>query len=624
MKRIYALFLAAILLLLSFVSCSKERPGSSGGETNQTEENQQSAFSAEEVIDTINTFAKENGFGKCSDFEEETRENGGTLHTFIAFDGILNLSVTEFGGEVIQVGVGTDADALKSKNVDAEKALEYLIVPLTLCHKELSREEANSFHGSQRQTGTLASMSLYEYEKGDWSFINVISGPSFVLSAAKSVLPEKKDLSGHTLTVVTLPQAKQNAFSSEIFVPDSKGTAFEKAVYDRNKKMKETYGCSVAENALSQSDLQTALLANEYVGDFIYGNLRNLLSISEHLQGMENFYDIASFHMGKVWWDFSKTNEVNLGESDLFCVSKSLYSDVTSAKAILYNKDLAASVFPDADLYETVEEGEWTVDKMYEMMCLMPEDKIGYLSTNSDQKNHFMASGVSLHAENLDRSISLNTMPSAKAMEAVEALRPLLCSEKRYISSAPTKEFSEGNALFCSTNIMSALNQSYDFQIGVLPFPKLSESERRYYTPASEQHQFQAFAVPKSVESGTDWEKNGFESGAEQSAYLLEVFVAQSHFFLGEKMQEKLFETTFSDKEDRDLLKDILKSTTFDPILVYDFGHFSNVFSGLVTANADGTANDSEYDSFLSRYGGLTAIAKKEIEESCRKFETTF
>lgn len=618
MKRIVALFFVLLMVLPYLVSCGKSPPPATTWEDFSTKESiPKQSFSLQELIDKINSFAKTKGYPSCSDFTEKDNKSH-RQHTFSAFGGNIGVIVLEQDGQIVQITTTTTT----STNTPDADLLSLLAAPTALCTPDLNEQEHENFHATQSGDFGFGSSVIFEYREGDWKFVHLYNDTVRTLSATKNTPAANKKFNDQILTVCTVAQIKNNHFSSEIVVENPSDNAFDQAIYQRNQEIQKTYGCTVRENTLSLKDLRTALLANEYVGDFIYSAADRLISFTENLHDLSSLNGTESglyLSTGKNRYHFQQSLLLNFGAKRLFVSSTPFLSDALEGNVILFNRDLLSSVSPETDLYQQVESGNWTVDSMAQLMLKAGSGRTGYVSSAEANFNHHLAAGRILFPVGSDMTPSFSQIVPASTVEIMERLRPLLLSSQRTVSNSPAKDFAQGNALFCAADLNSALNQTYSFQVGALPFPKLQQSQIAYYNPI--QSTREVFAIPKSVENGNDWQKNGFDSGLAQSAYLLDLFCYETERFVGEKMQDQLFATVFSDEKDRDMIRLAQEAPIFDAVVLYDLGHCSKVFTELTPVGADGAPNLNQYDSLINHYGSLIAITKRETEDRCKDFK---
>ncbi len=155
------------------------------------------------------------------------------------------------------------------------------------------------------------------------------------------------------------------------------------------------------------------------------------------------------------------------------------------------------------DLYDLVREGKWTLDVMYEMMKAVAEpDETGAWSENATYGmagsinigNVFMNAGGYLPAERTSDggiAIALGKDANLAAFDRVYNLfsdSTTTMLVERYPQNGwdiVNTAFQEGHALFYSTNAssISIFKNAEDevVSFGVLPNPKFSESQDRYY-----------------------------------------------------------------------------------------------------------------------------------------------
>ena len=209
---------------------------------------------------------------------------------------------------------------------------------------------------------------------------------------------------------------------------------------------------------------------------------------------------IPYIDLDAAWWNQSAREAIEVRGRNYLMVGAANIEEVRVTYCVYFNKDLAeqySTVLPD--LYELVDNGEWTMDKFIEL------SRIGYVDLNGNQKadqyDQFgLAAQTSSYAvpflyscgelttardENGIPYISVNTEKVASIAEKTYELiygNPAVFPT--YDWSTHSDIFVEGRALFMYGTFTHALSHFREMQdrYGFLPYPKYDEFQKEYRT----------------------------------------------------------------------------------------------------------------------------------------------
>lgn len=320
-----------------------------------------------------------------------------------------------------------------------------------------------------------------------------------------SALPEKLDL-GTTLNIWC---RNDNGFDYEFAVEESNGDVMNDAVFARNRKVEERLGVNFEFKTVSFTntteipELKTSIMAGS--GDYDIAAVHcsqgaSLVTIGAY----RNFNDAKHLDTSKPWWNQTLVNELNVYDYlPMLCGDISL-SATMRTNVTFFNKKLYEQYY-DENIYDIVNEGKWTLDKLKEMT------KDVYSDTNGDGKMDqtdfyalgFMSAATPLDAfvAALDLSITTKNSDgipelsfySERTVNAFEKLTDIVMnspgtytnprSEAAGALAAFRQKFIDGGLIFNFTNILETeyLRDMKD-GYGILPLPKLDETQAGYYT----------------------------------------------------------------------------------------------------------------------------------------------
>ncbi len=227
-------------------------------------------------------------------------------------------------------------------------------------------------------------------------------------------------------------------------------------------------------------------------------------------------YDMNSIEgvdLTKSWWDQNATESLGINDVVFFTTGDITVSDNRSAFCIMFNKNLADEYGIESP-YELVENNEWTFEKFAELCKVVSEDlnqdgvydgndRYGLLVWDDSIIGAVHAAGQRLCTINDDGKIELTfyNETTLKALELYTALaydKEHSLTYQRYKLSA-VNLWPNDQGLF-STQLIDNMPKFREMEsdFGILPYPKLTESQDNYYTTIAP-YNSQFICVPSIV-----------------------------------------------------------------------------------------------------------------------------
>ncbi len=309
------------------------------------------------------------------------------------------------------------------------------------------------------------------------------------------------DFGGAEFRSIAQDQSGRCIYSEELT-----GEALNDTVYANMLGIEERFNVDVTEPyGIGYNDISTTVANCVKAGDNAYELVLGQMETSgaDALRGIYlNWHTIPYIDFDKPWWpkDITEVATVN-GKMYVTVSDLSLYY-AEQTWTIVYDK-VAAGSYNVADLYETVRQGEWTIDRLLSVTGSIYTDLNGNGERDGDDYYGFCSAmnGCLLAAylygfdqrlasvsEDGQIEMLLETDKAASVFEALHKLH--YESEGTLVPKSGTgngdiyKPFVEGHALFCPIQFqyIEKVLREYENDFGVLPLPKWDENQSEYYS----------------------------------------------------------------------------------------------------------------------------------------------
>ena len=286
------------------------------------------------------------------------------------------------------------------------------------------------------------------------------------------------------------------------------GNIIEDAIFDRTGWLQENYGITITntyhEHATFAKQVSTLLSAGsdefQVVVDFGFG--------AQHTIGRNYFLDLATLpnvDLSKPWWVQESVKQLAVGEFVEMAASDLLVLDKGATSLVFFNIPMAESLGLTY-LYDMVEDGEWTIEALAE--CA----ELAYVDNGNDIRDEFDTYGI-VNGDDpvldlytgagmrfIDRYADGEYFFSYGFDEETLDVMTLVLDEIMYrdfywntwltrdsVSEQPS--FKEGESLF-NVSMAKGCNSQRDMEdsYGILPIPKLDESQKQHYSRVNNYH----------------------------------------------------------------------------------------------------------------------------------------
>lgn len=392
------------------------------------------------------------------------------------------------------------------------------------------------------------------------------------------------------------------------------------ALYYRMRELEEIFGidyeylmCDGANHESSPSKevyakVQADVMSESAEYDMIHSNTMvggQVMLGAGMLQPVEG---LPYVDFSRSWWINDIEGQFGIGGHLYFLTGKIVTEHYADASCVLFNKQIAEEFGID-DIYSTVSAGNWTVDKMFETVSVLPDDGSMFriaLGNYEDGLALYFGAGFSIAETDADGNLSIPLALGSKESDFIDKVASVLSDEKLYYvdkrntGENPTSAgFSDGEVFLSVTKIGSVSSlRSEDVEFGVIPIPKRDTDQKNYIS----------FATSMGVCSYT---VSKVAKDTAKVGLIAEAMAALSEKHLEPAYYDKALKGRGTyDNESREMLDLIYASKKMDYATTYQWGDIWQLIDDSVT---------SVRDSYISEYASSSRVANLKIKQLLTK-----
>ena len=444
-------------------------------------------------------------------------------------------------------------------------------------------------------------------------------------------LPAHLDYNDQDITIIS--RDMEGWTRGEISVEGLISEPVNDAVFERNKAVEQRLNVkivSILDNDTNSGTVPGKVATAVKAGTSEYDIMAAAAytTATESLNGtFANLIDTEFIDLEKPWWTQGYNEAMEYDDMQFAATGSLLLSIYRFAFVTIFNKDL----FTEASqpfLYDTVENGQWTLDKQISLVPIFHRDNgngtqdadgdiYGFISSSLIGTDPYWSScEVDILKTNADGNLEL-VFDSGKLFDVADKVLKLYygTDSSSYILSAYGSDseqgdirnmFSQGLGAMATVRIMELENsvmRDMEQEYGVIPMPKFDELQADYKTLLHDQ--FTVVAIPTPVTG----ERLGMASA------VLEAMASASWRIVKPAYYETTLRTKIAQDPQSALMMDIITQGIYiDAGIVYtsSLNSFHAGFRTLV----QGRNNDA-----VSRYKALTKAAEKKLVGIVRKLD---
>jgi hypothetical protein len=399
------------------------------------------------------------------------------------------------------------------------------------------------------------------------------------------------DWKGKVITFIVRGPDFNEWESQDIYVEEENGEPVNDAVYKRNAILEDRYNFIIKQfpgtSAIqSQAEKSMRSGSNDYQVLMCDTVATSNLAMKGYLSDLRK---VNNLDLSREYWDQNSIYGFTVGGKTLFMTGDLSIMANDATWIFMFNKELHKNLGLE-DPYALVRNGNWTADKLYEMVKATAKDLNGDgvmkiaddmfgLVMESTFEGLFFSMGMRVSTMNAEGypELSMNNERITRVMEKTATIMGKDIAFKGDWQ-AIGKCFEEDRTLFYGEVLQCVIRRrSMDTDFGVMPLPKLDEKQEDY------SHIVHKTACMVGVPNSLSEDDIAF------AGFVLEAMAAESRNWLVPAYYTTALEGKFMrDEESKEMLDVILRTRRYDLGYVADWG---GLFGGYVTASNKGSTD---------------------------------
>ncbi len=437
-----------------------------------------------------------------------------------------------------------------------------------------------------------------------------------------------KKFDGQTFSIITQHQTSQPTIPPE----DQTGEVVDDALYNRDRNVEERLGIEIEyqvyenRNQLA-NDLRTLISAGEDTYDMVITSMADGLNTLAPEGMLLDLNTLPGVTLDADWWSNSCHKNLTFNGKQYITSGPISLAYYYSPCVIAFNQRLCDE-YQIPDLYETVLDGKWTIDKFGEITKNVAQDlnSDGNMTADDDffafacdeltgQAFYIGCGGTQTEmgadgkpALTMGTSKNIDILDKIVSVVAKDDMRLLTEGVKAEGSTIPafnkTWHFKNAKTLLLGYNMSGIITYLRDMKddYGLIPMPKLDDDQDGYLTYGSPWGPV-GVAVPVTL-SPDKQEMVG--TAMEMLAYL-------SHTTVGSQM----FNVTLKEKVSRDdnskaMLDIIYKDVIFDLNGIHNFGNTGTTLRSCAIGAKE---------NFASQYASALPTAEEKLADLMKQYD---
>ncbi|MBQ8509891.1 MAG: hypothetical protein IJ493_08305 [Clostridia bacterium] len=394
------------------------------------------------------------------------------------------------------------------------------------------------------------------------------------------------------------------------------------AVFERNQIVEEKFNIQLewfdrgSASALSKT-LKDDVLSGSAECDIILHSA--LTAMTDGLSGLlMDMNKLPHIDLDKPWWNSQLRERTSLLDTNYFYVCDMNVGTWTQSYVTYFSKQIAEN-YKVENLYDTVREGKWTLEKLDTLTRGIYEDLNG--NSQYDENDLYgladcsciidcllVSSGLSLTAKTEDEGMEVAI--SEQFYQVYDQIANLLQAPEMLYTDRPEYTakrdvydrgaFIDNRALFFIEGLYVGGTKLRDMQTeyGILPLPKFDETQENYYTYSHSSHN-STVSLPVTSAQKSD---------------MLCMILEDMAYYSMDLIRPAYYEKTLTgkialDDDSVEMLEIITQSTVYEPAFLLLSNNLTNGGSGLRAAISNAKPAASFIESVLEANNKILADA---------------
>lgn len=405
------------------------------------------------------------------------------------------------------------------------------------------------------------------------------------------------------------------------------GNLLSDAVYKRQRDLEEIFGIEWEDVITEHGEDTQQRVIQDTLSDMGAYDLAHgaVLTVGQPLmvsRSIMNVNEFTTLDLGQEWW-ISTLEETFSINGKLYILTGTIVAEhYSDAGCVLFNKEVAAN-FNIPDLYQIVKDGEWTVDKMFEISQAVPANtsgtgvyRYGFTDHRSVGFDFLFGNGMSITSFDEEGTPMISATLSPELSDFADKMSKVLGDETLVCTTRVTKAggedsnekygvedisdlFVDGDILFWldSTGAVTSFREE-EVEFGIVPFPK-GDVNMEYRTYA-QSGMGSAVYVPRRVKDVTKVD------------IIVEAMAALSQKHLKPAFYDKMLKgrSTY-DSDSREMIDIISSTKTYDLIDIFSGGDM-NTRGDYINLIDRAIKNDSS--AIASSYSSTAKVTSLKIK----------
>ncbi len=379
--------------------------------------------------------------------------------------------------------------------------------------------------------------------------------------STKDSIPEL-DFGGDDVHILYWSDANNNEF----YVEDTDGTDINDVVYKRNERVQSRLDFVFDWNGQKGSKGNLDKFVNYIKNAIDAGDPLQIIAGHSMVMGsvassgyLQALNDTQYINLKSPWWPKDLVANATIHDNIYFASGDISLNTLLGMEGLFFNKSMT-----DENLYNYVHDGEWTLDKMFEV------SENSYRDTNGDGKTDddtygfvtysgmvnaiFIGCGIRITDKDADGNIVISdTYTSEKTQGLLEKYIGLLNNQNawHYTSSwgKAAEAFASGRTLFTMASVRFTVNElsNSDVTYGILPAPKFNTDQKEHYTLMANTYTMYGIAV---------------NCDTERPSAVIEAMASEGYYTVTPVVFEVALKARYSDDSQDAMMFDVLREST--------------------------------------------------------------